>query len=101
MSENELKFKTEDMIIAEDGRVIINNKEFAKSLVEYVKFVAPESVGLFDNCDCEKKALREINLREVMPVMDLKIDPGRVGIFDNCDCKKKRLALTQEEIIGK
>ena len=98
MSEIALEFKTEDVVIAEDGRVIINNKAFARSLVEYVKVVAPGTVGFFDNCDCKGKAISEVSLSEVMPVTTLKIDPGIVGIFDNCDCKS-RLDLTREEMI--
>jgi hypothetical protein len=88
MSDKSLEFSTEDVVIAEDGRVIINNPEFAKRLISHVKAVAPGRVGIFDNCDC-KKALSEVNLGRVLPATKFRLDPGVVGIFDNCDCKSR------------
>ncbi len=86
---NALEFSTEDIVIAEDGRVTINNPEFAKSLVDHVKRVAPGLVGIFDNCDCKGNAPSEVALGKVTPATNFRIDPGFVGIFDNCDCQKK------------
>ena len=87
MSDKSLDFKTEDVTIAQDGRVIINNAEFAKRLVAHVKKVAPGSVGILDNCDCKDKAISDVNLGKVLPATTFKLDPGVVGIFDNCACK--------------
>ncbi len=88
---NELEFSTKDIVIAEDGRVIISNPEFAKRLVDHVKKVAPDTVGIFDNCNCKGNALSEIQLSKVLPATRLRLDPGVVGIFDNCDCKGRVL----------
>ena len=96
MSDKSLEFSTEDVVIAEDGRVTINNPEFAKRLVDHVKRVAPGSVGIFDNCDCKSRAPSEINLGKVLPATNFRLDPGVVGIFDNCDCKSR--VLSGEEI---
>ncbi len=89
MSDKSLEFSAEDVVISEDGRVTINNPEFAKRLISHVKRVAPGSVGIFDNCDCKRKALSEVYLSKVLPDTKFRLDPGVVGIFDNCDCKSR------------
>ena len=91
-----LEFSTEDVVIAEDGRVTICNAEFAKSLISHIARVAPGTVGIFDNCDCSKgRVISEVSLSEVMPATKLRLDPGTVGIFDNCDCKGRIMAAEQ------
>jgi len=87
MAGRSLEFTTDDVVIAEDGRVTINNSEFAKMLVSHIKKIAPGNVGIFDNCDCKGKAISEIALGKVIPATTFRLDPGTVGIFDNCDCK--------------
>lgn len=89
MADLKLEFNTDDVTIAADGKVIINNPVFAKNLVEQIKTLAPDKVGIFDNCDCKKQPSREIRLRDVIAATSFKFDPGLVGIFDNCSCKGK------------
>lgn len=89
MTDQSLEFSTEDVVIAEDGRVTINNPEFSKRLIKEVKRMTPGTAGIFDNCDCKKTGLREIELGKVLPATKFRLDPGVVGIFDNCDCKPK------------
>lgn len=90
MSDKSLEFSSEDVVIAEDGRVTIHNPEFAKRLLDHVKRVAPGTAGIFDNCDCKSRGINEANLGRVLPAAKFRLDPGVVGIFDNCDCKKSR-----------
>lgn len=85
---SELEFKTDDVEIAEDGRVVIKNPAFAKALVAHVKTLSPETAAIFDNCDCKRGALSAVPLSKVIPSATLKLEPGTVGIFDNCDCKR-------------
>ena len=89
MSDKTLAFSTDDVVITEDGRVTINNPEFAKRLVAHAKMVSPAAAGIFDNCDCKKGAVSEVALGKVLPATTLKVDAGRSGIFDNCDCKSR------------
>jgi hypothetical protein len=91
MSGNILEFSAADIVIAEDGRVTINNPEFTRHLIAHVKKVAPDHVGIFDNCDCKGNALNEISLAKILPSTTFRLDPGVVGIFDNCDCKGRVL----------
>jgi hypothetical protein len=103
MSNNSLEFKTEDVVIAEDGRVTITNIEFAKRLVQHVKMRSPETVGFFDNCDCDKKdkVFSEVNLGTVLPATTLRLDPGTLGIFDDCSCTGGAALIhrNEEEVI--
>lgn len=47
--------KPEEVTISSDGRVIISNKQFAKSVLERIKKFGPEAVaGILDNCDCNR-----------------------------------------------
>jgi len=82
-----VKLNIQDVVISEDGRVVITNLEFAKNLVGDIKKLVPGNAGIFDNCDCKGNFLREVNLREILPSKMVEIDLGLVGIFDNCDCK--------------
>jgi hypothetical protein len=82
-----LEFNTEDVVIAADGRVTINNPDFAKKLIEHAKRMAPGEAGFFDNCDCTKKSISEVKLSSVLPATKLRLDPGTLGIFDDCSCK--------------
>ncbi len=89
-----LEFSTDDLVINEDGKVEINNPAFTRSLVELVKAVDPNTVGIFDNCNCSKnKALSRVSLKGAMVAttlkIDSKIDSGSVGIFDNCNCSSR------------
>ncbi len=86
MGTESLTFNTEDVTIADDGRVIINDPAFAKRLIKHVKRVAPGDVGIFDNCDCKGKQASAVRLSDVLPETSFRLDSGTVGIFDNCDC---------------
>ncbi|MES9873145.1 MAG: hypothetical protein ABW146_08540 [Candidatus Sedimenticola sp. 6PFRAG7] len=84
---DKLEFSTDDLVITADGKVEIDNPNFAKGLIEHVKEIDPGKVGLFDNCNCSKKELlSRVALKGAIPAERLRIDPGRVGIFDNCNC---------------
>ncbi len=91
MSDNSLAFSTADVVIAEDGRVIITNPIFAKNLISHVKRLSPDTVGFFDNCDCKKSTPTEVHLSKVLPAVTLRLDPGEAGIFDNCSCKGREI----------
>lgn len=83
----ELEFSTDDVVIADNGSVLIKNVAFAKALVGHMKRLNPE-VGIFDNCDCKKVPRGELALRDLVPAAHLRLDPGSAGIFDNCNCGK-------------
>ncbi|MFH1465256.1 MAG: hypothetical protein ABIO70_12795 [Pseudomonadota bacterium] len=74
-----LELSLDDITVGADGRVIIQNTEFARALVERIK-ADPDRVGIFDNCNCGKSVAQMMELVR-------KVGPGRVGIFDNCNCK--------------
>ena len=86
-----LEFSTDDLVIKEDGKIEINNIALAKSIVNHVKKSDPGTVGLFDNCNCDKgKSIAKIALKDVIKPQTFEIapgiDPGTVGLFDNCNC---------------
>ncbi len=86
MSDESLEFCTDDVVIADDGRVTISNPEFTRRLIAHVKRVAPETVGIFDNCDCKGNAVSKVSLDNVLPSTNFRLAPGNAGIFDNCSC---------------
>lgn len=88
MPNQRLEISTDDIVIASDGKVTIVNPEFARALIQHVKMLAPDTAGIFDNCDCSKRTLGEVALRNVVPNTLLRLNPGTVGIFDNCNCTK-------------
>ncbi|MEF2074097.1 hypothetical protein [Consotaella aegiceratis] len=92
-----VSFSTSDLTISEDGRVMINNPEIAKALIQHAKSVSPQEAGIFDNCSCGKtEAMRAVELSRVLPKADISLSIGspgirlagpETGIFDNCSCK--------------
>lgn len=102
MKDIALSFSTDDITIAEDGRIIITNPDVAKQLVQQLKEAVPDvqKAGFFDNCNCQiGHAAKVVEVSRAIPSQPVQMvlsgEQPRLmamrasSIFDNCNCTIK------------
>lgn len=99
MNDRALRFSTQDLSFTEDGRITIQNPELARALMGYIRRLSPDTVGIFDNCDCKGGSLRSVHVSDVISRHVFRFDSDEAGIFDNCDCGKMEIT-TDDLVLG-